>query len=200
MLVCVQLTSVVLSLQQVEARRLHDTEQWKKEVESSVTEIGQTVNTLKQNFAKIKDEMKSLREKKDGIEKHLEQEQTQCNSLHESLTNQLKQKDEQHCQKIKTIEKEIIEESAVAVLKSELDRINIKYKEKSQQMASLATALSLKTSELVEKSFVLSKIEESFLERDDALRIADGRILDYQEQLVEAKQVSQAAYLAEIKV
>ncbi len=169
-------------------------------MESSVTEIGQTVNTLKQNFAKIKDEMKSLREKKDGIEKRLEQEQTQCNSLHESLTNQLKQKDEQHCQKIKTIEKEIIEESAVAVLKSELDRINIKYKEKSQQMASLATALSLKTSELVEKSFVLSKIEESFLERDDALRIADGRILDYQERLVEAKQVSQAAYLAEIKV
>ncbi len=58
----------------------------------------------------------------------------------------------------------------------------------------------LKTSELVEKSFVLSKIEESFFDCDDALKIVDGRILDYQRRLVEAKQVSQAAYLAEIKV
>lgn len=113
----------------------------------------------------------------------------------------MKQKDKQHRQKIEAIKKEIIEkQSTVAELKSELDHTNMKYNEKSQQMASLAATLSLKTSELVEKSFVLSKIEESFFECDDALRIADKRILDYQQRLVEAKQVSQAAYLVEIKV
>ncbi|XP_064401543.1 uncharacterized protein LOC135347466 isoform X2 [Halichondria panicea] len=181
-----------------------DTEQWKIEVESSVTEVRQDIDTLiQQDYANIKHELKRLKEEKDGIQKRLEQEETQCNSLHESkrlLAIQLKQKDKQHRQKIKAIEKKIIEkQSTVADLKSELDHTNMKYNEKSQQMASLAATLSLKTSELVEKSFVLSKIKESFLECDDAFRIADGRRLDYQKRLVEAKQVSQAAYLAEIK-
>ncbi len=148
----------------------------------------------------MKDELKRLKEEKNGIEKRLEQEETQCNSLHESkrlLAIQLKQKDKQHRQKIKTIEKEMIEkESTIADLKRELDRTNMKYNEKSQQMASLTATLTLKTSELVEKSFVLSKIKESLFEDDDALRISDRRI----QQQLEAKQVSQAAYLAEIKV
>ena len=171
----------------------------------SVTEVRQDIDTLiHKDYANMIDELERLKEEKIGIEKRLEQEEIQCNSLHESkrlLAIKLKQKDQQHSQKIKTIEKEIIEKrSTVADLKSELDCTNMKYNEKSQQMASLAATLSLKTSELVEKSFVLSKIEESFFECDDALRIADGRILDYQQRLVEAKQVSQAAYLAEIKV
>ncbi len=147
----------------------------------------------------MKDELKRLKKEKNGIEKRLEQEEIQCNSLHESkrlLAIQVKQKAQQHHQKIEAIEKEIIEkQSTVADLKSELDRTNMKYNEKSQQMASLAATLSLKTSELLDKSFVLSKIEESFFECDDALRIADG-----QQRLVEAKKVSQDAYLAEIMV
>ncbi len=151
----------------------------------------------------MKDVLNGLQEEKDKIEKRFEQEQAHCNSLYESkrlLTIHL-QKDEQHCKKIKAIEEEIIEkESTVADLKSELDCTDTKYNDKSQEMARLATTLSVRTSELVEKSFVLSKIEESFFECDDALRIADGRILDYQQRLVEAKQVSQDAYLAEIKV
>ncbi len=174
-------------------------------MQSSVTEIRQDIDTLtQQDFANIKYELKRLKEEKDGIEKLFEQEETQCNSLYKSkrlLTIQLNQKDEHHRQKIETIEKKIIEkQSTVAKLKSELDCTNIKYNEKFQQMASLAATLSLKMSELLEKSFVLSKIEESFFECDDALRIADGRILDYQQRLVEAKQVSQDAYLAEIMV
>ena len=151
----------------------------------------------------MKDVLNGLQEEKDKIEKRFEQEQAHCNSLYESkrlLTIHL-QKDEQHCKKIKAIEEEIIEkESTVADLKSELDCTDTKYNDKSQEMARLATTLSVRTSELVEKSFVLSKIEESFFECDDALRIADKRILDYQQRLVEAKKVSQAAYLAEIKV
>ncbi len=174
-------------------------------MESSVTEVQQDIDTLiQQDYPNMKDVLNTLQEEKDIIEKRLEQERTQCNSLHESkrlLTIQLKQKDEQHRQKIKDIEKEIIEkESTVAVLKSELDRTNMKYNEKSKKLADLAETLSLKTSELVEKSFVLSKIKESFFECDDALKIVDERKLDYQRRLVEAKQVSQAAYLAEIKV
>ncbi len=170
-------------------------------MESSVTEVRQEVYTLiQQDYANIKHELKRLKEEKDGIEKRLEQEGTQCNSRYESkrlLTIQLKQKDEQHRQKIEAIEKKVIEkQSTVADLKSELDHTNMKYNEKSQQMASLVATLSLKTSELVDKSFVLSKIEESF-ECNDA---PDKQILDYQQQLVEAKQVSQAAYLAEIMV
>ena len=152
----------------------------------------------------MKDVLNGLQEEKDKIEKRFEQEQAHCNSLYESkrlLTIHL-QKDEQHCKKIKAIEEEIIEkESTVADLKSELDCTDTKYNDKSQEMSRLATALSVRTSELIEKSFVLSKIEESFFECDDAaLRIADKRILDYQQRLVEAKKVSQAAYLAEIKV
>ncbi len=152
----------------------------------------------------MKDVLNGLQEEKDKIEKRFEQEQAHCNSLYESkrlLTIHL-QKDEQHCQKIKAIEEEIIEkESTVANLKSELGCSNIKYDEKSQEMARLATTLSLKTSELEEKSFVLSKIKESyFVCNDVALGIADKRMLDYQQRLVEAKKVSQAAYLAEIKV
>ena len=165
-------------------------------MQSSVTEIRQDIDTLtQQDFANMKDELKRLKKEKNGIEKRLEQ---QCNSLH---LIQVKQKAQQHRQKIEAIEKKVIEkQSTVADLKSELDRINMKYNEKSQQMASLAATLSLKTSELLEKSFVLLKIEESFFECDDSLRIADGRILDYQQRLVEAKQVSQDAYLAEIMV
>ncbi len=186
-------------MQQAEARA-NDTEQWKIEIESSVTEVRQEVDSLKQGYAIMKDVLNILQEEKDQIGNRLEQEQAHCNSLYESkrlLT--LKQKDEQHCQKIKAIEKEIFEkESTVADLKSELDCTNMKYNE---QIASLAKTLSLKTSELVEQFFVLSKIEESFFECNDAaLRIADKQILDYQQRLVEAKQVSQAAYLAEIEV
>ncbi len=142
----------------------------------------------------MKDELKWLKEEKNDIEKRLEQEETQCSSLHESkriLTLQLKKKDQQHRQKIKAIEKSIFEkESTVANLKSDLDRTNMKYNEKSQQMANLAATLSLETSKLVDNLFVLSKIEELF----------NKRLLDYQQRLVETKQVSQAAYLAEIKV
>ena len=137
-------------------------------MKSSVTEVQQDIDTfIQQDYAKIKEELKRLKEGKYLIEERLEQEETQCNSLHESkrlLSIQLKQK-------------EIIErESTVADLKSELDCTNMKYNEKSEQMADLAADLSLKTSELVEKSFVLSKIEESFFESDDTLRIADKTI------------------------
>ena len=160
----------------------------------SVTEVQQRVDFIQKDYDNMKDELKWLKEEKNDIEKRLEQEEIQCNSLHESkriLTDQLKKKDQQHRQKIKSIEKSIFEkESTVANLKSDLDRTNMKYNEKSQRLASLAATLSLETSKLVDNLFVLSKIEELF----------DERLLDYQQRLVETKQVSQAAYLAEIKV
>ncbi len=159
-----------------------------------MTEIQQRVDFIQQDYDNMKHELKWLKEEKSGIEKRLEQEETQCSSLHESkriLTLRLKQKDQQHRQKLKAIEKNIFEkESTVADLKSCLDRTNMKYTEKSQRLASLAATQLLDTSKLLDNLFVLSKIEELFNER----------LLDYEKRLVEAKQVSQDAYLAEIKV
>ena len=96
------------------------------------------------------------------------------------------------------IEEEIIEnKSTVADIKSELDCTDTKYNDKSQEMARLATTLSVRTSKLVEKSFVLSKIEESFFECDDESDESecDDAKLSYQQRLVKAKTLSEVDYI-----
>ena len=189
-------------------------------MQASSDEVRKDVKRMDEEYSALKDEIKELKKEKQEIEEELKREKGRFDSLLESRKyyekkicdleakfkkkkKTLKDKVKEYSDELDANESELREKDyTIAYLSSKLEKIEGRYEKSQQRMSAFVKESSNRRAELRDKSSVLNVLQDSLLQGYyvNIDRQAEQRLKKDDLQQMEAKQISQDAYIAEIKV